>query len=248
MKAVDCTFSVAKSHSRLIWLVNSGIANRAVPAQTVRELSAAVTHEEVRRFVESSGLQILSGEMRQHPSANAIAIASPKVVSIPGDAKYFDPEIVFPKVDSLEVPFGTVLINCLLPHVEDVDAAETIFRAYQEMILAFSRRMDALPSACITGYKSRMEGRPHDLYHRGFRFFYSPEPDMFYDKIYASLKAMQDLVSLPDDAPSSERHRLVGIIQGAKFCKVEGRQVGHAILEDIKPQTAETVLVDFRIS
>lgn len=242
------TFQVTRSHPLLHWLTAANIRNRAVPETTARNLSRLVTFEQAAEFIKSAGLEIVAGERRVHASANAVPVAPPKLVSSLEGAEYFGPEIVLPAIALREVPFGTVLMNCLLPQIEDQLTAEKIFRAYQEMILSFSQRLDAIPFACITGYKTKMKARPHALYHRGFRFFWSPEPDAFYQRILTSLNAMHDLMSLPREAPQKERHRLIDIIQGSKFCRVGERRVGHALLEDIKFQTEETVLVDLRIS
>jgi hypothetical protein len=192
--------------------------------------------ELAQAFVREAGLRVADGDKRCTRSANQIPLLPPA-----GIDEYYGPQVVIPRIDCEEVPLGSALINCLVPGLEDPARAEKVFSAYQGVVNAFSKRMEALPFACITGHIT--ENPPHDLYLRGFRFFFSPRPEKLLASIRRILGAYQAFRE--SRKMSSERIELAKRVHDLKHCLIGEELIGHSLLEDIMPTGAETLLVRF---
>jgi hypothetical protein len=239
---------IVKSHPCLKWLSESGIKSHQVPSAIVKELSKLKTMEAARDFVESAGLSVQKETGRKARLSDAVSVAPPQDVKEINQktVKYVAPQIVLPKTECNEVPFGTVLMNCLLPETKDISDAEHIFREYQDIVIKFCKRLKTLPFICITGFKK--EEPRHDLDFRGFRFFFSPRTDEFFEIMVDILKKFQSAfaVSKSETAGAQQKMQAVKKLQKAKFCEVAGKKIGSSILDDIKFQASDTILVDLR--
>ncbi len=228
---------VTNYHPLLAWL--AGLTrSRTVPAHVAKQMANLKSPEQAQAFVASAGLQILTETRRAAPSANSVSVAAPESVD-----EYYAPQIVLPKIDCPDVPSGTALMNVLLPETSDPAGSEKIFQEYQAMVLAFSHKLEALPFACITGHKMTAPP-PHDLYLRGFRFFFSPQPDCLHQRIYEILNTRHKMIAARNNA--EEARRLAVIFLRLKFCAYEGGEIGHSLLEDVKFTEFGTTLVDLR--
>jgi hypothetical protein len=218
------TLEITKSHPRLDWL--RGIQRtRRVPSHVAQQMSGLKSMEQAQDFVRKAGLKVLTDIRRSSDSVNSVTIAS-----FQEQDTFYRPQIVLPQVDCAELPFGSAMMNFLVPEISDRAGAERIFEAHQKMVLAFSEKVKALPFACITGRK--MNETPHDLYSRGFRFFFGPAPDRSYKRILELLQAKAPLFS--PDSSREEREAAATACQKLKFCKINGQKMGHSILEDVK--------------
>lgn len=228
-------FCITKWHSRLAWLTNIDKSHR-VPAETVKQLAKSITLEEAKNFVTSTGLK--TTKIRASESCHSISIAPPE-----GFEEYYGPQIVLPKIDCPEVPIGSVLMNVLLPPISDPVEAERVFQNFQTMVRTISKKLDALPFACITGHKCKKEEYRHDLFLRGFRFFFGPEPDVLYQRIFEILTCFSNMFVTSD---ANERQQLAAEFQRLKFCQYEGKRISHSLLEDVKLMVLNNYLVDLR--
>jgi len=223
------------SHPRLDWL-RSIRGARSVPAHVVRQISGLIGVEYAQAFVKGAGLEVVDKVKRFTRSANSVTLLPPA-----GIDEYYGSQIVIPKIDCEEVPLGSALLNCLVPALSDFAWAEKVFSVYQGIVKAFSIKLEALPCACITGYKA--EDPLHDLYLRGFRFFFSPQPE----KMLASIRRILDVYQAlrENGEMPTERRDLAKRVQELKHCRMGEELIGHSLLEDIKPMTTETLLVRF---
>lgn len=244
-------FVTTKSHPSLTWLTAKK-ESRQVPEDVVQQLSEVKTMEQAQAFVQSAGLSVMTGTRRFTESVNSVTVSPPQSLHSIGceqiDVNYHGPQVVLPKIECEEVPPGTVLMNCLLPNIEDNAKAEEIFNEYQAFVLAFSIRVKALPFACITGYKLPPP-HPHNLYNRSFRFLFSSQPDIFYKRIHTMLSNMHTLYLLDRDGkPTKESRDLSWEIVEARYFVSEGAKIRHLLLNDIRLADTRTTthLVDMR--
>jgi hypothetical protein len=228
---------ITNSHPRLAWL-NSAKLPSLVPQHVAQQLAAIKTMPQAQDFVRSAGLNVVSETERLSRSATSVTLTQPFE---PIDT-YHGPQIVLPKIDCPDVPAGTALMNCLLPEIENTFVAERIFRVYQHMVLAFCDKLESRPMACLTGHK--ISDPKHDLYLRGFRFFFSPDPNQPFDRLSKILQAFYGMTLPSNDAAA--RRRSVLEYQDLKFCMMAEGKVGHSLLDDVKFYSADTTLVDLR--
>ena len=223
----------------LTWLTRAGMGRR-VPTRVVAELSTLQDMEQAQAFVRSAGVEVLEAHTRRSATTNPVVIAPP--VS-PDELEYFTPQVVLPTVECPEIiPFGTVLINCLLPKIDGPSNAETVFKEYQAIVLALCDRLAALPFACITGHKTLEPSNPLSL--RSFRLFFSPQPEGLYQRILRKFELYQQIASR--EAPGSRKDAATEF-QELSFCETAtGERIGHSLLEDIKFAASDTTLVDLR--
>jgi len=231
-------YKITSSHPRLGWLAGQTRYSRTVQVKTIEELSRLTDVKRAASFVRSSGLTVVAN--RESDYASAIYVSPPENHM---ESSYHTPQIILPRLDCEETPFGTVLMNFLLPDAENPSDAENIFLGCQDIVLKFCDRIKASPFACITGFKT--DAPKHDLYLRGFRFFFSPKPDELFLRMIAVLKAYQDLTS-PQQISSEELQSKAGMLQRLKFVPYQGREIGNSIIEDIQPMSSATELVDLR--
>lgn len=229
------TLIITKSHPRLSWLAETN-RNRRVPPHVAREMSSLDTIDRAQAFVAGAGLMVQARIRRVSDSANAVSLAPPE-----GFNEYYGPQVVLPRIDLELIPSGTALMNCLLPEITDPASAEQVFKQYQEMVLTFAGRVEALPFACITGCATK--DPLHDLHLRSFRFFFGPQPDAFFPRISETLQTWQ---ALYDNSNRSEKVGIAEKIQELKVYHSPAGKIGHSLLEDIKSTLGETVLVDLR--
>ncbi|MEA3493828.1 MAG: hypothetical protein U9R38_05525 [Candidatus Margulisiibacteriota bacterium] len=241
------TLNISKSHNTLRWLDRTN-KNRRIPRKIVRELSALKTMEQAQAFVESAGLRVMTEIKRFSRSVNSVSVRPPGSLDalIPTrlELEYHAPQIVLPRIGCDEVPFGTVLVNCLLPRIDKGPTAETIFREYQSLLRAIISRLDARPFACITGHKT--DNPSHALDYRGFRFFFGPDPGPLFERIRSMLESNITLFSFDENGPTNESKKLAISIQNSLFCVSNGQRIGHSILDDIKLHSFDTSLIDLR--
>lgn len=239
-------FVVKKRYALLDWLREGRVTsyNFTVPRLVVKELSALKNFKLARRFLEDAGLAVRNDAGRRSKVCNSVLVIPPKDAKNVNarEFKYVSPQIILPKVACREVPFGSVLMNVLLPETSDESIAEIVFREYQPIILKLCRRLKARPFACITGYKKTKPR--HELDFRGFRLFFSSQPARFYRRILETMQIAEQAFSLEGNRP--EKLAKLKDYQNKKFCFVNGKRVGHSLLDDIKLQTFETVFVDMR--
>lgn len=231
----EAILKITKTHPRLTWLTDMP-GSRRVPPRTVELLSKIQDMGQAQGFVQDSGLEVLENIKRFTISVNSVSVAQPE-----GLDNYYAPQIVLPKIDCDVVPIGSALMNCLLPKTENLTEAEGVFQKFQAMVLSFSEKMEALPFACITGYKTKDPS--HNLDNRGFRFFFSPNPDILYGRIKDMLETFHAM-----DSPSTESTKaeeLVSRFLELKFCMHGEESIGHSLLEDIKVyEKSDTTLPD----
>ncbi len=229
------TFSIAKSHGTLTWLAKIA-GSRRVPQEICQELSNITTTKLAEAFVQSAGIRIIT-QSRGHSQTIVAAKAAPpeylEKKALPKlKFEYHGPKIVFTRKEHKGVAFGTALLNILLPEIKDRSEAEENFKGYKNFVLALSRRLEALPFLCITGHK--ISDPPHDLFLRGFRFFFSPEPDELYEIIRNRLEL------------DCKWQNTVGKEQKDWLIKFQDSARGHQLLDDAQLQSYNTTLVDLR--
>lgn len=190
-------FSIIKHHPRLepFCGVNQ---NRKVPRHVAEWLSNPRSGESLRAFVENAWFSVLDHRQKMSDNSCSVFINPPE-----GVEELHAPEIVFPLHEFPDIPFGSVLMNCLLPHLNNLAEAEPVFLKYQAMVLAFSQRLEAFPTVCIIGHKT---GEPaHELDLMGMRFFFSPKPGRLNARICKILNASHALVTLRGGETIAER-------------------------------------------
>src|SRR3989339_1626852 len=143
----------------------------AVAAQ-LADCQSADTPKQLVDLLQKAGLKIL--EVDETSEAFLFKVALFDAVTSEQDGSYYCPQIKFPRFAGADVPFGTALLNCLIPQVERLESAEELFNAHMDIVGKLSLALGAYPTAYYTGVKSEEADAPHNLYGRGFRFFYSP--------------------------------------------------------------------------
>lgn len=235
-------YSITRSHVRVNWARGR---NHKVSAEMARELSGIKSLEQAQRFVKAAGISV--DKVVSSKSAFAIWVTPPECLRPFGERnlEFHSPQIMLPRIDCNEIPFGTVLINCLVPRIEAKPQAEAVSTEFQKLVLQFSNRIGASPFACITGYKGREEPKidAHDLYYRGFRFFYSSEPDALFEYITDTLDLWESVYLSNNEKAIAEKRMQ---IEKRRLCWVNRERIGHHIIYDIKPEDRETQLVDLR--
>jgi hypothetical protein len=145
---------------------------------------------------------------------------------------YCSPQVKFPRFAGADLPFGTILLNCLMPPVEQLESAERIFHVYMDMVAKLSEALGTCPSACYTGIKAEGTESPHDLYNRGFRFFFSPQPE----KLMAAVDYILTLCAQDKPATQAERRALYSQKVDARYrADQNGYRRPHPVLEDVSP-------------
>ncbi len=225
-------FDVVKTHSTLTSIAAPG-KTRVVPAHVANELSQIDSPEAAGVFLTSAGLEEPKDTDRSSNTAYTVTMSD-------CSDQYFGIQVVFPKIHCDLIPAGSLLVNCLIPDV-NIFEAERILGLFIRKIEAISNKLEASPFACITGNKT---GGPLNALHlRGFRFFFSPDPDPLFKRIKDGLDAMAQLGSPP---AGTTRMALADRVQNLKFCESASGIIAHSILEDIKTYNARTNLVDMR--
>lgn len=225
-------FEIVRSHPMLGRLAAPGKC-RVVPEATAQRLSQVDSIELVKRFMVDVGIE---GEAK----VNDISRTAYAVNVSDADNSYYGIQVIIPRVGCELVPFGSLLINFLIPDVE-VNEAERILGVFNDKLAVISQRLGAYPFACITGNKTN-EPPEHDLCLRGFRFFFSPNPGVLYERINEVFCTKASF----GKAPKGERASFAMRIQELKRCEVEGGAIMHSFLEDIKAYPTGTTLVDMR--
>ncbi|MFA4906205.1 MAG: hypothetical protein WC645_06845 [Candidatus Margulisiibacteriota bacterium] len=223
---------ITNSHPRLSWLPKA----QAVPEHIARQMAELRSSADAQDFVSAAGLKVRVERRGQTETAFSVYL-DPMESNYPS----FRSQVALTRVDAPEVPVGSALINCLLPEIEDLKDAEGVFRRFQESVLAFSKRLEASPFAVIAGHKT--QDPPHDLFSCGFRLFFSPRPDVLFERISDLLSASLRLRELPTP---EEKRAQAELLTNLKFCRIGGQQIGHSLLEDVKPQSFDSTLVDLR--
>ena len=209
----------------------------------MRQMSGLKSHEQASAFLKSTGLNVSERQMQQTRTANAVTVTLAE--SLPALNRYHDPQIVLPKIDCELIPFGSALINCVLPGTSTASEGERIFQHFQSVVLAFSNKLESLPFACITGHIT--ENPQHNLDFRGFRFFFGPKPNFLFERISTMLETIIELQeAVIKNAPLEIRFEIADKYQRSKFLDSKGQLNGHSILEDIKSYNFDTTLVDIR--
>ncbi|MBU1026537.1 MAG: hypothetical protein KKA31_02285 [Candidatus Margulisbacteria bacterium] len=242
--------------AKLLRIVNSypGLSfsrelGRKMPAQVKAQIAGLNDHDAARQFVESAGLNTLPGLKRITKTAFSVSLTPPSLLGAAEvtDINYHGPQVVLSRIDCVEIPLGTVLVNCLMPKIESLSEAEIFFGRFLNVINTLANRLRSNPFALITGLKYKSP--QHELDQRGFRFFFSPEPDSTYQTILNILKLWKELyAAIDEERPRDEKINLADQVQTAKFCTTASGKMGHSILEDIKLAGPETHLVYFRPS
>lgn len=234
--------NIKRSHPCLTWLTRRVQLSTKVPEKVARELAQLRTMDQAQAFVRTAGLDVLSEIRRESNTVNSVSVAPPEGLV---EDEYYALQIVLPKVNYELFPFGSLLMNCLLPPISDKEKAIEVFQAYQAIIQRFCKKLEALPFACISGIKYEgQENLPHDLYLRGFRFFFSPNPAPLFTRISSMIEIYLSLEENYNHNISSPN--LAREFQELKFCKVGDKDMRHSILEDVMTYPLDTVLVDLR--
>lgn len=230
-----------RSHPRVNWA--RGPQCR-VPSTIVAELSKLKTLSHAQAFVRSAGIETIGQGSGSSATAHGVRVMPPDALDLLDKANvhFHSPQVVLPTIGCGTVPFGTVLINCLLPKIEEEARALALFGRFQYLVNRLSERLAANPFACITGFKTREDGK-HELYYRGFRFFYSSRPNILYKRIELQLRNWISFRLGADEKGNPDRRKQ---IEGIRSCLVGGRMIEHSILDDATPEDADTVLVDLR--
>ena len=214
---------VTHLHSLLSWMGGQTPGTNVVQEETVATVQGLVTsttpREALMEFLDTPPpLQVLQvtrhferdvndlrGLDRDDPALTINVEPPAEVTSLLNReaAITHSPNIVFLRKTTDIFPIGTVLINVLLPSIENQTIAERVFRAYQGTILAIFEKLKAAPFACLTGLKLPGANTKHDLYTRGFRFFLGPDPQASYPEIVRGLTLRSEFTTL--------RTRLKGI-------------------------------------
>jgi len=235
-------YSITRAHARVNWARGK---NHKVSAEMTRELSGIKSLVQAEMFVKAAGISV--DKVVSSKSAYAIWAAPPECLRPLGEKtlEFHSPQIVLPRVDCTKIPFGTALLNFLVPKIEDKSEAEVAFGEFQKAVLKFSDRIGAGPFACITGYKGKEEpeARNHDLYYRGFRFFFGPEPDALFKYIQETLEIWEAIHLHESKETATDKMKQ---IEKRRSCWANKEKIGHSIIYDIKLEERETQLVDLR--
>jgi len=226
---------IATTHPQLNWLTAQQ-RSRTIPQQAAKKLAGITDLDSAQSFLQHAGLEVLSHIKRISSSVVSVSIAPPK-----GFDEYYGPQIIFAQIESVEIPRASVLMNCLLPKPASEAEGEKAFNYFQRALLTLADKLEALPFACITGFKT--EHPQHDLFQRGFRFFFSSASDQFYPRLRILLEAQEKIFNSTDREAA---RRAAEALQHLKFVATDTSSVGHSILEDIQLMTPETVLIDLR--
>ncbi|MBU0574343.1 MAG: hypothetical protein KKH83_07715 [Candidatus Margulisbacteria bacterium] len=231
--------SITKSHPLLSWLRSSSIKTHRTPQHIASALSGLTTHKQARDLLEKHGLNCQPCE-RLSETAFAVYLTPPESPTEHNDISFYSgAQIVLPKTFCDIVPRGTVLMNCLLPKIHDRDQAARTFLQHQKAVLALCQGLEAFPFACITGHKN--EDPQHDLFYRGFRFFWSSAPENLLERMQSVLKLY--LLLEEENCEAATLRQAARDIQDLKFCLADNKLIGHSVLEDIKPMGSDTILV-----
>lgn len=211
------------------------IKNRpnTVPAETAHALSQLDSQEKVLALMEKAGLNIL--EIDELSDAYLLKIGLPAEIQqlIGEDESYYCPQIKLPRFASEDMPFGSVLMNCLVPPTENQASAKKVLSAQAEILEKLANLLGANPSCVATGIKSDAETSSHEYYNRGFRFFFSPQPSQF----QARVNSILNLYQIEKPSTRAERMKLYQDKVNARYCQdlESGQLRPHPVLEDVLP-------------
>ncbi|MBU0630493.1 MAG: hypothetical protein KKC80_06195 [Candidatus Margulisbacteria bacterium] len=221
-------------------------SSHRVPARITAKLSETKSCEGIQSLLQGVGLTVL--EVEATPSAFLARIALPSAILelIPNKESYFSPQIKFPRFASADLPFGTVLLNCLMPPLEELDSAEKVFSAYVDVLAKLSQALEATPVACYTGIKGDQDQGKNDLFERSFRFFFSSDPA----GSTAAIETIVALYMMPKPETAQERKFLYNEKVNARYRRdlcapPNSRPIPHPILEDVMPMIKTGLLLRF---
>jgi hypothetical protein len=235
-------YKITNSHPRLAWLAGQTANGRTIQGKILDELSRLTEVKKAASFVKSSGLAVATSRESDH--ASAIYVLPPENVNFESakESAYHSPQIILPKIGCPVTPFGTMIMNCLLPENENILGAESDFAQYQEIVLKLCGRVNAFPFACLTGFK--LDSPRNDLSLRGFRFFFSPQPDQMF-LLMVKILNIYETFSSKESGPEEKRLQYK-LLDNYKFIIDEERPIRNMVIEEIKPMSSGTELVDLR--
>jgi hypothetical protein len=238
-------FNIVRGHPLLNWL-SCQAGHHVVPQHVAERLSRLGNIDQARRFFKTAKLDVSFSEGRTTESAFGVKLVPPE-----GALPYHGSQIVLPRISTPEVPFGSALMNCLIPKGLSVKEGRETFRQFQKALLILADELESGPFACITGYKEKHPG--HILDNRGFRFFFSPKPDKIFNRIELILTMYQDLFQKSSQPPEEKIRNSDLMLQlQSKLTALrlatspDGSPLRHPFLENIMPMAAETTLIDLR--
>jgi len=225
-----------KSAPKFLDFLLARIQNRPnrVPANTAETLSQLDSEEKVLEFMNKAGLNIL--EIDQLSEGFLLKIGLPaEIQELIGEKEdYYCPQIKIPTFASTDMPFGTVLINCLVPPKENSGEARKIFSAQLEIVDRLADALGANPSCLYTGIKGNIKTQPHELHNRGFRLFFTPQPNQLQTRINGILDLYQT-----NPTNKAERRALYSQKINARYCNDRL----HPVLEDVLPTPGGELIV-----
>lgn len=235
---VNTKFRIVNSHASLEFL--TGDRNRTMSPASTEQAIGLRDRNAATAFAKSMGLSLQEHVVRNQTAMLMLSFADEGSPSV---------QLIAATTQSEEIPAGSGLINCLLPPTDDLQAAETHFKRCQALMGRIFDKLQAHSFACITGHTH--SDPPHYLYSRGFRFFLGPDPGKLYSTISATLakycKLYEHLGSLPrEEEYRAARMQTATEIHSMYHAHCDGQLMPHSMLMDIKPQSAESLLVDLR--
>ncbi|MBU0501935.1 MAG: hypothetical protein KJ811_01655 [Candidatus Margulisbacteria bacterium] len=204
----------------------------SVPENKGNELAQLSSKDEIRELMAKAGLNVL--EIDELEGANVLKIGLPEEIqALIGEKEdYYCPQIKLPNFAGEDLPFGTVLMNCLVPPVEDQAVAERILSAQLDILDKLSDALGANPSCYYTGIKNKSATPTHELNNRGFRFFFSPQPN----KIQAKVNNILDLYQTKPEDKITRRELYSKKVKSRYSIDMGTGQLRlHTALEDVQP-------------